>query len=242
MDIKVYHSSSASNLYSVDDLLLEAGAPIRKIKEALNFRLTDIRACLVSHSHLDHGRSAMDLMRSGVEVYCSEGTSEALGLSGHRLHILEPLQQVQIGPWKVLPFPLAHDCEGTMGFFLVKEDERLLFAVDGNYVPYTARAIVDIMHDVDKSIVLTNIMLGVNYSLDILRENVRAGRIVPALANRILKNHLSLNTALDFFRANDLSQVQEIFLLHLSNANSDGADFKRQVEMVTGRPVTDTRG
>jgi len=163
-------------------------------------------------------------MKAGIDLYCSQGAADALKLSGHRLHIVEAKKRVDIGPWRVLPFDVAHDAVESLGFLLAKRDEKLMFAMDTCYVPYRFAG-------------LTHIMLGVNYSVEILRENVRAGRIDPALANRILRNHMSLETALEFFRANDMSQVQEIHLLHLSDANSDEERFKTEIARVTGRPV-----
>ena len=41
----------------------------------------------------------------------------------------------------------------------------------------------------------------------------------------------------EFLRANDLSKVEEIHLLHLSDGNSDEARFKREIQELTGRVV-----
>jgi hypothetical protein len=38
-------------------------------------------------------------------------------------------------------------------------------------------------------------------------------------------------------QANDLSKVQEIWLLHLSDGNSDADRFKREIQELTGKPV-----
>lgn len=50
-------SSSKGNCYIVEaegskPLLLEAGIPIKKIREALNFGLSNLAGCLISHEHL----------------------------------------------------------------------------------------------------------------------------------------------------------------------------------------------
>jgi hypothetical protein len=49
---------------------------------------------------------------------------------------------------------------------------------------------------------------------------------------------MNLQTVKGFLQANDLSRVQEIHLLHLSAANSDGVLFKREIQKTTGKPVT----
>ena len=75
-------SSSRGNCYVVSDgdtaLLLECGISFRRIKQGLGFDLSAVRACLVTHEHKDHARSVMDLLKSGVEVFASGGTAEAL--------------------------------------------------------------------------------------------------------------------------------------------------------------------
>ena len=48
---------------------------------------------------------------------------------------------------------------------------------------------------------------------------------------------MSLETAKDFLRANDLTAVQEIWLCHLSDGNSDAERFKREIQALTGKPV-----
>lgn len=48
---------------------------------------------------------------------------------------------------------------------------------------------------------------------------------------------MSLETAKEFLRANDLSRVQEIWLLHLSDDNSDAERFKREIQGLTDKPV-----
>ena len=96
--------------------------------------------------------------------------------------------------------------------------------MDTNYVPYQFKN-------------LTHIMMGVNYDADILSRNVELGKIHISLAYRILKNHMSIDTALEFLRLNNMSIVEEVHLLHLSDSNSDEAAFKRKVQRVTGVPV-----
>jgi hypothetical protein len=43
-----------------------------------------------------------------------------------------------------------------------------------------------------------------NYSMDILRANVEAGLVGPALKTRIMKSHFSLENVKKFLQANDL--------------------------------------
>jgi len=49
--------------------------------------------------------------------------------------------------------------------------------------------------------------------------------------------YVSIETLLDLLQANDMSKVRQIYLLHLSDGNSDAEAFKRQVQQETGAEV-----
>ncbi|ANW97701.1 MBL fold metallo-hydrolase [Thermoclostridium stercorarium subsp. thermolacticum DSM 2910] len=229
IDIQVLASGSKGNCYRVTDgstpLLLECGIPYKEIQKTLNFRVSEIAGCLVSHEHQDHAKAIKDIMKAGIDCYMSRGTAEALGISGHRLNIIKAKQQFRIGTWAILPFETQHDAVEPVGFLLANSaGEKLLYATDTYYIRYRFKG-------------LTHVMVECNYSLDILRANVEAGVIEPVLKNRILKSHFSLENVKEFLKANDLGKVQEIWLLHLSDNNSDSERFKREVMELTGKPV-----
>lgn len=223
MQIDCFYSSSAANLYRVSNggapLLLECGVRLREIKRVLNFGLSKIAACLLTHSHMDHARGAEELMRYGTDLYCSNGTAEALGLSGHRLHIVEPLKQFSIEDWRILPFPTEHDAPDPLGFLLQSGAEKLLFLTDSYYCRYRFQG-------------LTHIMIECNWSKQTL-----APDIDPAVKKRLLRSHFSLENVKKFLQANDLSRVQQIILIHLSRDNSNAELFKSEIERMTGKPV-----
>lgn len=222
-------SSSKGNCYRVSDgrtpLLLEAGISFREIQKGLNFRTSELAGVLVSHEHKDHSKAVRDMMKAGIDCYMSQGTAETLGVSGHRINIIKARQQLQLGTWTILPFETQHDAAEPLGFLLAnKTGEKLLYATDTFYIRYRFQG-------------LTHIAVECNYSLDILRANVEAGNVPAELKNRILKSHFSLENVKEFLKANDLSRVQEIWLLHLSDGNSDAERFKREIQELTGKMV-----
>jgi phosphoribosyl 1,2-cyclic phosphodiesterase len=229
IEITPLASSSAGNAYYVTDghtpLLLEAGVRFRDLQQALNFRTSAIAGCLISHEHGDHGKAAADVMKAGIDLYASQGTLDALGLSGHRTKPIKAKQQFQIGTWTILPFDVQHDVTEPLGFLLANRvGEKLVFATDTYYIRYRFPG-------------LTHIMVECNYSLRILDENIAAGRVPAVMKKRLLKSHFSLENVKGFLQANDLSKVQEIWLLHLSDSNSDEAMFKREIQELTGKQV-----
>ena len=230
MDVKVIASGSRGNCYRISDgvtpVLLECGISIKQIQRGLGFGLTQVAACLVSHEHQDHSRALKDVLKAGVEVYTSPGTIEALGLEHHRLRPVKSKDTFHIGTWTVRAFETQHDAQEPLGFLFHSRasNERLLYATDTYYIRY-------------KFLGLTHIMVECNYAMDILEDNVRRGLVPEVLRRRLLTSHFSLENVKEFLKANDLSKVQEIWLLHLSEQNSCEKRFKEEVQKITGKPT-----
>ncbi len=227
MNIQTFHSSSKGNLYRVSDghtaLLIDPGVPLWQTKRDLEFKLSGVQGCLCSHEHKDHSKGLKGLLLAGIDAYVSRFTKAALDLSGHRVHIIEAGKQFQVGTWTILPFDLPHDVP-NLGFLLVSGSEKLVFATDCQYVSHLFRGI-------------THIMIEANYALDILKANLKAGVLGIEAARRTIKNHMSLSTCIEFLKANDMAKVSEIWLLHLSSANSDAERFKTEIQKMTSRPT-----
>ncbi|OWA36748.1 MBL fold metallo-hydrolase [Saccharibacillus sp. O16] len=229
IEIRSLGSSSAGNAYRITDghttLLIEAGLKYKDIQRALAFRVSGLAACLITHEHGDHSAAVKDLLRAGVTIYTSQGTADTLRITGHRVQHIMAKQPFTIGSWTIMPFETEHDAAEPLGFLLASSaGGKLLFATDTYFVRYRFKG-------------LTHIMVECNYSLEILRRNVVEGRVPAPLKNRVMKSHFSLENVKDFLRANDLSQVREIHLLHLSDSNSDEAAFKQEIMALTGKPV-----
>jgi len=218
MIITSFGSSSAGNAYKIFDgktaLLLECGLPIKRIKEGCNFNLSSVAGCLLSHGHRDHSKAAEFLMLAGIDLYCSPETASECHLESHRLHLLKPLVGVKIGSYEVFPFPVHHDvtCYGYLIYSYVTQ-EKLLFITDSAYTEY-------------KFPELNFIMLEVNFA-----EELIAGE--PD-AQRLRRSHMSIENCIKMLKANDLTAVKEIWLLHLSTRHGDSEEFKRMVQEETG--------
>jgi phosphoribosyl 1,2-cyclic phosphodiesterase len=227
MKFQAYASSSAGNLYSVDDgrgaLLLECGLAIGDIRRLTGFNLSRVAACLVSHHHGDHARSHSELARLGVDVYASVETWRALRASeGHcRRFYARPRVAFAIGEWRVLPFDVRHDADGALGF-LVEDHlgDRLLYACDTAFIPYRFAK-------------LTHVAVECNYS----RETLRRSSAKPRRIARVIRYHMSLERVVTMLETNDLSRVKEIWLLHLSDQHGDASEFRRVIRRATGKPV-----
>lgn len=229
INIKTLASGSSGNAYWISDghteLLLECGIKFKDIQIALDFDTSKLAGCLVTHEHKDHTKGLKDVLRSGINVYATQGTIDQEGISHHRLKPIKAKNQFDIGTWTILPFDVEHDVAEPVGFLLANQQgEKLLFATDTYYVKYKFKG-------------LTHIMLECNYSLKILIENIESGRIHQGMKNRLVKSHFSLENVKEFLKANDLSRVQEIHLLHLSDTNSNEQEFKKAIQELTGKIV-----
>jgi phosphoribosyl 1,2-cyclic phosphodiesterase len=229
IEIRALASGSSGNCYWISDgktpLLLEAGIPIDRIRKGCGFRLNEIQGCLVSHSHGDHAKSAKKLMEASIDCYMSKECADQIGATGHRLQVISSNFRF-IGTWLVQSFPVVHDCEGALGFAISQKSGAgtILYITDTAYVG-------------PRFLGITHLMVEANFDEDIIRENVASGEVDRFVKRRTYGTHLSIQRVEAFLRANDLSQLREVHLLHLSNANSDAEAFKRKVREITGVPV-----
>lgn len=230
MEIKALGSSSKGNCYIVSDgvtvLLLDCGVPIRQILVGIDFKPNSVAGCLVTHSHGDHVKSARKLSEIyGIQIYASAGCVAAADILG-RVTTVCSLREFSAGTFRVLPFDVEHDAPEPLGFLLKSTvtGEKLLYFTDTYYLKYRFSGV-------------THILCEANYSLDILHEKIDIGAIPKFLGERVMSSHMSIDHLLDMLRKNDLSCLQRIYLCHLSDSNSNAAEFKRRVQEATGAEV-----
>jgi len=218
-------SSSHGNCYVVSDgetaILLECGISFRRIKKDLGFDLSAIRACLVSHEHKDHAKSVMDLIKSGVEVFASEGTADALDCD--LITAVADRVQFQVDSLEILPFATFHDAAEPLGFLVYSrvDGERLAFATDTVNLGYRFPRV-------------NLLALEANYDAAIL---ARCERMPAKVRKRVTNSHMEINTLCRYLRTLDLSVCRTLYLLHLSNAASNEGHFINRVRQVVPRHV-----
>ncbi|MFJ7971284.1 MBL fold metallo-hydrolase [Psychrobacillus sp. NPDC096389] len=229
IEIQTLATGSTGNAYYVTDgvtpILIECGISFKKIQRKLNYQTTDIAACLVTHEHKDHCAGLSGVLKAGIRCYMSPGTKDAIGINHHRIKSVENKKQFTIGTWTILPFDVQHDVAEPFGFLLVnQEGEKLLFATDTYYIKYRFSGI-------------THLMIECNYCQSVLDLNEQTGRIHPSMRKRVMQSHFSMENVLEFLKANDLSKLQEIWLLHLSDTNSDEFLIRQEVARATGKLI-----
>ncbi|MGX7108332.1 MBL fold metallo-hydrolase [Facklamia miroungae] len=228
MKITSYGSSSAGNCYFIEDkgqlLMLEAGINLKNIKHDIS----EIDGLLISHEHSDHAKYTKQIIkRCASNLYCTKGTYEGIQdkPDSFRFMQVKSKQAFNINKWRILPFDIEHDALEPIGFLIdTPGNKRILFATDTYYVRYKFNNV-------------THLMIECNYHLPGLQHNFELGLIDRKRYTRLLTSHFELNNVIQFLKANDFSQLEEVYLLHLSDSNSDANLFKEKIMEVTGVPV-----
>lgn len=217
--LKIINSGSDGNCYILDDgeqiLIIEAGLPFKQIKEAINYEVSRIVGVLSSHEHLDHRKYLHEYENAGIT--CLEG-DKAYSIS---LREQTHLKYAKLGNFHAVPFKVPHDVD-CFGYYIEHKDMgKLVFITDAMYNEYVFPEV-------------NHIMVEANYSQEILDENMNNNVIPKSLRDRIMKSHMSFDTALNMVKANKNPQLRNVILCHLSSRNSDKKRFKEDMQEVVG--------
>jgi phosphoribosyl 1,2-cyclic phosphodiesterase len=229
MKLRIINSNSLGNCYLLrasngETLIIECGVRFEKIQQALNYDISQVVGCLVTHSHGDHCKAVGKLLQYGINVYATEGEHKAMGTMGHH-NARVSNRTFEAGSFDVIAFPVVHDTPDPVGY-LIRHEEcgTVLFLTDTVYSPF-------------KFTGLHNIIVEANYCERILDARVAAGENPQFVRDRVIQSHMSIANCKDLLQANDLRQVNNIVLIHLSDGNSDANRFQREVQEVTGKTV-----
>lgn len=236
MRLDILGSSSAGNGYVIQNgqeaIIIEAGIHLSEVKKALEFNNQKVACCLISHSHNDHAGHIKNYLKAGIRILAGEDVFQAKGIptnAGYNITTVTPQRGYRVGNFRIVPFELYHDvpCKG----YLVDHPEcgSFVFITDTYTCDYTFPD-------------LTQVMIECNYADDILERNIITDRISPSMRPRLYNSHMELETTKSFLQENDLSGVNNIILLHLSDSNSNEVRFVREVQEMTGKTVHAAKG
>lgn len=231
MQLTIIGTGSKGNAYILGNkdeaLLIECGVNIKDIKKALDFDYSKVVGAICTHEHMDHSKSIWDVMKLGINVYSSHGTLKSRFVDEQsRAKVIQSQQSFTVGNFNILPFDVMHDAKEPLGFLISHPDcGKVLFLTDTYYCKYTFPG-------------LNNIIIEANYSKEVIDRKFGVDSGKEFLRNRILKSHFSLENCKDMLSANDLTKVNNIVLIHLSDSNSDETQFRKEVAELTGKNVT----
>ena len=223
------HENSNGNCYVLQNdkeaLIIEAGVRFSEVKKALKWQLSKVVGAVITHEHNDHAKYARDFVSNGITVLALPSVFRAKGIDSLSFRKeIEPMHGYIVGGFKVFAMPVCHDVP-CVGFIIEHEDMgRMLFVTDTMMLEYRVPG-------------LNHILLEANYAEDILDAKIEAGSVPLSMKPRLIHSHMEIETTKGILRANDLSGVNEIILIHLSNGNSDERRFVREVQETSGKPV-----
>ena len=229
MKLNVLGSDSNGNCYVLqtdkEALIIEAGVRFPEVKKALKWQLSKVVGAVITHEHNDHAKYIRDFVSNGITVLALPSVFRAKGIDSLSFRKeIEPMHGYIVGGFRVFAMPVCHDVP-CVGFIIEHEDMgRMLFVTDTMMLEYRVPG-------------LNHILLEANYAEDILDAKIEAGSVPLSMKPRLIHSHMEIETTKGILRANDLSGVNEIILIHLSNGNSDERRFVREVQETSGKPV-----
>lgn len=200
-----------------ETLILDCGIPIIEIKKGLDFDLSKVVGCVVTHSHKDHSLSAKDFENMGIPVFKPYENKEPISLKGWNGTIQAFDLTDKDGKF------MHTNADGSecpcYGFLITRPDlGRMLYITDTELVKWRFK---DINH----------ILISCNYQKKYIDNENLAKR------NHVFRGHMELETVKEFIKANNSDSLQNIILCHLSQDNSNPEECKAEVEKVAKCPV-----
>lgn len=177
--IKCLASGSSGNGWIIDDgkeiLIVECGIPVKDAKIGINFQISRVVGCAVTHSHVDHAKFIRQYEGCGLEIFKPYETEE---------------RSRRLGRYFIQTFPLVHDvpCFGllisnpTLG--------RILFATDTEYIKYRFKNLNYIIVEAN----YVNSMLNDELDDTVKRTHVIRGHMELETTKRFLQNNVDENT------------------------------------------------
>ncbi|MDD3417568.1 MAG: MBL fold metallo-hydrolase [Lachnospiraceae bacterium] len=225
MQLKVVASSSEGNCYILESdtqaLIIECGKSYKDVMKALNFNVSKIVGCIVTHEHGDHAKYYHEFIRAGIDVYSTDGTRESLKeingeltkpfsrLSDYRLPSGENVPRYEtfnIGGFTITPFQTIHEVAEPCGFIIEHEEMgELLFATDTEYIGFNFKG-------------LNHILCEANYDKQILERGVEN-------FEHVLRGHMEIGTTERFIKQNATHELMNVVLIHLSQSNASENKF-----------------
>jgi len=225
IEIIIHATGSKGNAYSIIDgdqkILIDPGINFKALQKATDFKLCDYDFVLVSHEHKDHCQSIKQLSKLGLNCLMSDGTANAIDMQDVYTNIKAEVQ-IKRKSWNILPFETQHDAKEPLGFLILSPSgKKILYATDTYYIKYRFTGV-------------NYWMIEANYSEKLLSQNSELPRDTKS---RIRTSHFEIENLKDFFKKQDVSKTEKIFLIHLSDDNSDQEYFLNSILEVTGKTV-----
>lgn len=225
--LKTIATGSSGNCYALmndnEILPLDLGVSEKVIKKAIDFRVSDIVGCLVTHFHLDHAKSVKDFENMGIPVFSHKDMEIDFG--GEH----EERKHIRYGNFDINAFALTDKngkfmhtnndgSECTCYGFLIEHEDigKLLYITDTELVKWRFSGI-------------NHILISCNYQKKYIFDSAKR--------NHVLRGHMELKTVKEFIKANKSNDLRTVILCHLSSESANPEECLAEVQKVVGEGV-----
>ena len=232
MMFKTVSTGSKGNSYIIESstgelLILDCGVAYKRILKACQYRLSDIKAVLISHEHGDHALAFKEFLHSGIPVYGCQELKEALFLkSKESITALSEKARIKAGGFQIVPFYLPHTTRNTdtgeiekcanFGYLIECDGEKLLYMTDLEYCPYSFR-----------SLQVNHIVCECNYCKTVIDSEA-------VNYSHQIQGHCSLSTCKGIIRTNKTSKLMNVILVHMSTNACDLDKIRNELSEICG--------
>ena len=211
--LKTLSSGSHGNCYILEcdneQLIIELGISWKDIIRGLDYDLSKVIGCLVSHRHQDHALSIPNAIKFGLSVYSNSDVNSIYP----QVKVLKKGVKMRLGGFKVQAIPLFHSVE-NYGFVIEHEEcGKIVFCTDTYQIPYRFKGV-------------QHYLVEANNEFDEMIDNLCDNEFSRSHNN----DHMELSDTIEFLKQNYSSDLQSITLIHLSQTNIDAEKAVQKVK------------
>lgn len=215
-------------------MVIDAGIKFDKVNKEVGYHLHKAETCLITHAHADHTAYISDFLNAGIIACLLPETRVQVPKCASERYYKEIAigTQYQTQSFAFVPLEMVHtNNDGTacpcVGYLIVDKasGEKMLWATDTQYIKNRFNAL-------DYYCIEANFFEVEDWaaSLPYIQKSVEQRRV---------QSHMSVETAIRFLQAQDLSKCKAVYLLHISNSLSDKErkEIVERVRKVVGKGV-----
>lgn len=242
-------SSSAGNMFILDfdingistKIAIECGLSMSQIYQKCNENgvgLNEVQACLITHSHQDHSKSATHLNKLGIPIFAHKDTLEAIKCKGN---VIYPKQKFRVANGLFgMCFDVEHDVAGSVGFIIKSATECVIFIIDHKRfttnISHIKPDYVFIECNYDQKVVYPQYHELQKHKEDLGFEDEEMREVNAQIKQmeRNINSHASLRGTEKGLAKMDLSRCKAIFLTHLSDRYANEYKMKNEIQAMFG--------